>query len=238
MNKHIILAQITIIIAILVALSACEETIILPGDEQINQLRVVGSAKTVKAPDIATTQVGVQTFNREVEAAVAENNKKSEAIINALRQQGIEEKDIRTSQFNIYPQRDWQNGKQGEIIGFQVDNMISITIRKLDTVGKVLQAAINAGANNVYGLNFTLDDPEPLKRELRLKAIEDARKQADDIAKAAGVELGKVIAINDVSWYVPSKGVSYDRAAAEGAVPVESGELNITVQVEVVFSIS
>lgn len=237
MNKYNILAYATIMVLSVFIFSACEEeTIILPGEQQ-NQLRVVGTAKATETPDIATTQIGVQTFNREVEPAVAENNRIAEAIIGAMRQQGIDEKDIKTTNFSIYPQRNWQNGGQGEITGFQVDNMISVTIRNLNIVGKALQAAINAGANNVYGLNFGIDDTETLKRELRLKAIEDARKQAEDIASAAGVELGKIITINDVSYSIPSARVDYDKAAAESAVPIQAGDLDITVQVEIVFSI-
>ncbi len=173
-----ILTVVVIGLISIMALSACEDkdTIILPGAGQQNQLQVTGTATTKKSPDIAIAQIGVQTINKEVEPAVDENNKKAEAIISSLKQLGIAEKDIKTANFNIYPLRDYNN--PNTITGFQVDNTISVTFRKLDIVGKGLQTAIKAGANNIYGIEFTLADPEPVRNELRVLAIQDARKKS------------------------------------------------------------
>jgi len=238
MKIYNLLSYLILPILVMVALSACEDETIILGNEMQNQIRVVGKASMNKAPDIATSQIGVQTFNKEVEPAVAENNRKSDAVISALRQQGIAEKDIYTTQFNIYPQRDYANNRPNEIIGFQVDNMVSVTIRDIKIIGKALQTAINAGANNIHGLNFTISDTETIKRDLRLKAIQDARKQAEDIAAAADIKLGKIITINDLSMSVPIYRANYDKAAAEIAVPIQTGELELSAQVEIVFEIS
>ena len=98
-----------LIIMALIALSACDrETIIMP-DSDDNRIYVTGAATITTSPDIAIAQIGVQTFNKEVEPAVDENNRKTDAIIAALRAQGVNENDMKTTSFNIYPQRDYRD---------------------------------------------------------------------------------------------------------------------------------
>jgi len=223
----------------LVALAACErETVIMP-DSEDNRIHVTGMATVTTSPDIAITQIGVQTFNKEVEPAVDENNRKTDAVIAALRSQGVADKDIRTTSFNIYPQRDYKENTY-EVVGYQVNNTVSATLRDLDSVGKTLQLTIAAGANNISGISFTLDDPEPFRDEARTKAVEDARRRAEGMAEAAGIELGKVISISESSYsgYVVARGESYDVAMAKEEVPIEPGELELTVQVSMVFEIA
>jgi len=227
---------IILIMLSLVVLSACEDkdTIILPGAQPQNQMRVVGTATVNKSPDIAIAQIGVLSFSKEVEAAVAENNEKSGAIIDALKQHGVAQKDIQTTSFNIYPQWDYQK-IPNEIVGFQVNNMVSVTFRDLSSIGKGLQRAIDAGANNIYGITFTLADPEPVRNEVRTLAIQDARKKAESIAQAAGIELGKLISVNELSVSGPI--IYYKGAEASRDVSIEPGELAVTVQVELIFLI-
>ncbi|MFC1715576.1 SIMPL domain-containing protein [Candidatus Poribacteria bacterium] len=232
--------RIYVVLVILGALllSACgDENIILPNGQQ-NQIHVAGTATIKAPPDIATIQIGVQTFSEEVEAAVDENNRKSEDIISALRQEGVAEKDIQTSRFNIYPQRDYKNNRPDIIIGFQVDNIVSATIRDLDSIGKVLQATIEAGANNINGLNFTLDDPTALRDEARAEAIKDARRRADIMAEAAGIQVGNVISITETSYPGPIIArADFSEDAIKSEVPIEPGELELTIQVQVIFAI-
>ncbi|MEK7398059.1 MAG: SIMPL domain-containing protein [Candidatus Poribacteria bacterium] len=225
------------ILLVPVVFYACGDTdnITLSSESQ-NQMRVVGSSSINKSPDIATTQIGVQTIAKEVDPAINENNRKAEAIIAALRNMGIAEKDIRTSSFNITPQRDYQQPNY-PLIGYQIDNMLSVTFRDLTKVGKGLQNAINAGANNIYGVSFTLADPESARSEARTLAIQDARKKAENMASAAGITLGKIISVNEVSSAVSVDSRNYDKAAAEGQVPIQPGELGVVVQVELVYLI-
>lgn len=240
MEKRKKYVMYTALIALaLVALSACEREIVIMPDSEDNRIYVTGTATVTTSPDIAITQIGVQTFNKEVEPAVDENNRKTDAVIAALRAQGVAEKDIRTTSFNIYPQRDYKGNNNYEIVGYQVNNTVSATLRDLDSVGKTLQLTIEAGANNISGISFTLDDPEPFRDEARTKAVEDARRRAEGMAEAAGIELGKVISISESSYsgYVVARGESYDVAMAK-EVPIEPGELELTVQVSMVFAIN
>jgi len=190
---------------------------------------------------IALALVALSACEREIVIMPdSEDNRKTDAVIAALRAQGVAEKDIRTTSFNIYPQRDYKGNNNYEIVGYQVNNTVSATLRDLDSVGKTLQLTIEAGANNISGISFTLDDPEPFRDEARTKAVEDARRRAEGMAEAAGIELGKVINISESSYsgYVVARGESYDAAMAKEEVPIEPGELELTVQVSMVFAIN
>jgi len=231
--------KITILLALsLVVFYACEgtENITLSPTAQ-NQMQVIGSATITKAPDMAVSQIGVQTINKELDPAINENNTKAAAIIDALKQLGIADKDIQTTSFNITPQRDYANNKPNDIIGYQVDNMLSVNFRDLTKIGTGLQKAVNAGANNIYGISFTFADPISLQDEARTEAIKDAVKKANSMADAAGIKLGKIISINEVSSSSPVIIRDYSKADASAAVPIQSGEIGLTVQVQIVYSL-
>lgn len=227
--------------ALLVALlSGCDtgDTIVSPADSGDHRIYVTGSA-TVKAnPDIAQAQLGVQTFADSAAKAVADNNTRSGAIQAALVAQGIGAKDMQTSGFNVYPQMDYPKDQPAVIVGYWASNMLEVKIRDLAEVGDILQAAIDAGANNVSGLYFALEDPDSLLQEARVQAVADARKRAESLVGAAGGKLGKVLSIRETSpWYGPVMArADFAKGAAE-AVPVQPGELEVTGQVEVVFEI-
>jgi len=200
-------------------------------------ISVTGTGTVTLKPDIAKAQIGVQTFDVDAQVAVAENNDKTQGIIEAIKRLGVADKDIQTTQFSVIPQRDWSK-PDPNIIGFQVNNTIVVGIRDLDSVGSVLQASVDAGANNIFGLIFTVDDPTPYKNEARVKAIEDARQRAESMAKASGVKVGKPVSIVEASAGVPPVyRTTLDKAGAEASVPIEVGELEITVTVNVVFEI-
>ena len=233
MKKHIALAILGIFV-----LASCGNDTIITSDEKKNQIRVVGTANVTHTPDIAKTQIGVQTFDKNVDPAINENNRKTKAVIEALIRQGVQEKDIQTASFTINPRRDYTGQDTWKIVGYQVDNLLSVTFRDLNSIGKALQAAITAGANNINGVTFTLDDPETLLEEARVKAVENARERAKDLAEAAGVTLGDAIYIDDLSQSVPVGDYrSYGKADVANEVPVQPGELHLTVQVQVIFAI-
>lgn len=228
------------LLVVITSLYACEDkdTIILQTAPQPNVMRVVGSSTLSTKPNIAIAQIGVQTISSELDPALIDNNKKVDAVINALRQQGVEDKDIKTTAFNVYPLRDYKNNDPNRIVGYQVDNVLSVTFRKMDNIGRGLQSAINAGANNVIGIYFSVSDAESLKNEARTKAIQDAKRKAESMAQSAGINLGKIISINEISASVPiTPKYDYSRSSPESAVPVQPGELEITVQVEIVYEL-
>lgn len=221
------------------ALSGCGGDTVLASAStaQVYTIHVSGRGSTTVTPDMAETRVGVQTFAETADLAVSVNNELTEAVIAAIEAEGVQASDIQTSSFSVRPQRDYRGEEPPPIVGFWVDNTLSVRIRDLSTAGRVLQASIEAGANNVNGLTFTLSDPDPPVREARTRAIEDARAKAETLAAAAGVEVGKVMTIREMSGVIPVFFRAELDAAAGASVPVAPGELEVSAQVEVVFEI-
>ena len=159
-----------------------------------------------------------------------------DAVIAALKAQGIADADIQTANFSVSPQYDFEKETR-DIVGYWVDNRVRAAFRSLPKLGTALQAALDAGANTVYDLRFTMDDSESLLSEARALAVADARQRAQTLAEAAGVKLGKALDIRESSNSYPVYARGAFDEAAGSAVPVESGQLDLTVYVDVLFAI-
>ena len=123
------------------------------------------------------------------------------------------------------------------MIGFWVSNTVEMTLRDLGQVGQMLQVAVDSGANTIYGLQFTVADPDSVEDLARTKAVEDARRRADTLAEAAGVQVGDVVSMRESSINVPSFFRGGADSDASSAVPIEPGSVDVSATVEVVFSI-
>lgn len=204
-------------------------------------ISVTGSGKTVLTPDIATINIGVHTENADVSAALSENNAKAQSVRDALTKFGVKPEDIQTTNFSIYPNQ--QYGPQGEMIGikYSVDNSVFITVRDLTKLGDVLTTTISSGANNIYGITFDVADRDSALSSARLAAVADAKLQADELAAAAGVKVGKVMNIsinasNPTPVYANGYGGGGGAMAAAPA-PISSGQLIVTVDAYVTYKI-
>ncbi|MFN2225889.1 MAG: SIMPL domain-containing protein [Anaerolineae bacterium] len=207
-------------------------------------ITVVGRGSTSVEPDIARVSVGVETSAATIAEAVDENEAQMESVLGALREAGIADKDIQTTNFSIsldrYPEQVVRSdeGQQAQPV-YRVSNMVNVTIRDLDQVGAVLDAVIESGANNIWGVSFTIDDPAEAQAEARADAVENARERAQALAELSGVELGPVMSVSEV---VSGGGVPmvYDtvveRAAGAGT-SISPGELEISYQVQVSYFI-
>jgi hypothetical protein len=183
----------------------------------------------------------VHTDSKDAAEAVSENNVLTQKVIDALLAQDIESKDIRTSNFSVYPQQ--QYGPNGELLGttFVVDNTVVVTVRDLGTIGELLDAAVGAGANNIYGVSFDVTNKEAAQEEARTKAVQNAQAMAAQLAEAAGVTLGAIQTISAYSSapvpYYDVKG--YGGVGAEAAsVPISAGQLTISADVSIIYEIS
>ena len=236
MSKHLVG-----LLLMLLALSRCGkqgDTIISSGEIQ-KQITVTGQATIQIAPDIARAQLGVQTFAVSLDEAISENNRRASAASAVLKAGGVAEADIKTAVFQVHVQRDYKEDRVGQIVGYWVNNAVSVTLRDLTRVGQLLQATIEAGINSVDNLVFTLNDFEPVRSQVRVLAMQDARRRAETLAQTAGVELGQPIRIDELGFGGPIyQRASYDAGReGAGAVPVEGGQLEVTAQVNVVFEI-
>ncbi len=206
-------------------------------------LTVTGSGKVYITPDIAYINIGVHTEGSRASQALRENNELSAKVVDAIKALGVEDKDIQTSNFNIYPQQQFTpDGQPTGEIKYVVDNTVYVTVRDLTKLGELLDAAVQAGANTVYGIQFDLSDSSSAMDEARKLAVEDARRTAEKLAEAAQVTLGKILSINIYGSSVPAPyvmgkgGGGY--AVAEAAVPVSPGQMVITVEVNIAFEIT
>jgi uncharacterized protein YggE len=211
----------------------------------VGSITVVGEGTVNIRPDITRANIGVEVVRNSVQEASAENKVAIEAVLEALRAQGIEERDIQTSGFSIYAER---YGPEGPLpddqVRYRVSNNVMVTIRNLDNVGTVLDAAVEAGANNIYGVEFAIDDPSGVEAEARASAIEDAQVKAQDLAQLNGVGLGQVVAVSEI---IGMGGGYYNSNFAQGsmfqmggggAAPISPGELKLTMQVQVSYAIA
>jgi hypothetical protein len=207
-------------------------------------ITVTGSGKAYLEPDIAYVNIGVHTENKDVAEAVASNNKQTQDVTEALLDAGVEEQDIQTKNFNIYPQQkyDPQGQPTGEIM-YVVDNNVYVTVRDLDTIGELLSAAVKAGANSINGIQFDVSDNSEVLTEAREDAVEHAEAAAEDLAQATDVSLGEILSINTYGTNIPAPlyegkgGGGIMLAQAAPPVPVSPGQLILTVDIVVVYNI-
>jgi uncharacterized protein len=204
----------------------------------VNSLTVSGSGEAFGSPDIAYLEVGASFGDADVVVAFQTVNDTMDKVIQTLVDLGIERKDLRTTGINMYTEERYtpDQGPTGEFI-YRVSNTVRITIRNVDIVDQVIVAAIGAGANNVYGFNFGIADTTELEREARVNAVADARARAAHLAETMGVKLGDPIIITETT----NSGVPALAAPAMsggGGAPVEEGQLSVSVQLQVTFSIS
>jgi len=243
-NKTFIYSAL-FILAIL--LSACgSQTVEAAKSAQVTEqppvrtLNVNGSAKVQLSPDIAYISIGVHTENENANKAMNSNNTQATKVIEAIKALGVDPKDIQTTNFSIYPSQ--QYGPSGEMLGLKyvVDNTVYVTLRDISKIGDLLGAATDAGANTISGISFDVADKSAALSEARKNAVDDARKTAEELALAAGVTLGPIQSINYSNYmptpvYMDAKGGNTAMAAAP--VPIQTGTLTITADVNIVFEI-
>jgi uncharacterized protein YggE len=204
-------------------------------------ITVSGIGKSSVVPDRVSFTVGLQTVGNTVEEATNQNNEKLAKVLAALKAAGAQQKHIQTSGFSIWPQQDHRQGALPRIIGYQVSNSLIVRTEKVVDAGRLLQAAVNAGANTSSGLHFEVTDPAKGRDEGLRAAFADAREKAGLLAQAAGRTLGRTLRITEGVQAAPPP-IPLPRAAmrAEASVtevPVASGTQDTTYTVSAVFEL-
>ncbi len=177
-------------------------------------ISINGYGKVTGRNDIAVTTIGFSNTDKEVSIAQSENKKVMDKVMADLNQLGIEDKDLQ-SNYMIYPEYNYTQDKGSVLKGYKVTHNITVKIRDLSKVNEVLNLAGKYGANEVSGLNFTIDDPENLKKEAREKALSDAKEKAQILANNLGLKLGSVMYYSE---YEATNDAYYSRSfmGAEG----------------------
>lgn len=204
-------------------------------------ISVTGIGEARGNPDMATVTVGVNVSNRDIDEAVEESNRVIEAITQALSELGIPAEDIQTSNFSIWGEDQWdpETGQRLEEKLYRVDSTLQVNLHQVEDVGAVLAMAIQNGANNVYGLNFGIDDPSSLADEARKAAIQDARRRAEQIAQELGVTLGEVVSATEASGarVTPFFETAMGMGGGGGEPPISEGQMTVSVSMSVSYAI-
>ncbi|MBI2860262.1 MAG: SIMPL domain-containing protein [Chloroflexi bacterium] len=207
---------------------------------------VSGEGKVTVVPDVAIINLGVEAQAATVAEAQEKATTAMQSVMDELKAQGVAEKDIRTTQFSIYPVRRWAEDRQQEVlIGYRVNNMVTAKVRQVENAGTVIDVVARAGGDNVRvsGISFTVDKPEVYHQEAREKAVADAKAKAEQLAGLAGARLGKPTFISESGGFIPPMPVA--RMAFESAVPmpapapapISPGETEIRLSVQIAYSL-
>lgn len=202
-------------------------------------LTVAGVGEVEAAPDIAEIEAGVANESKVAADALNANNVAMQALFENLASFNIESTDIQTTAFNVFPVYSRGQGER-RINAYRVENRIRVKVRDLDRFGEILDSLIGKGANVVHSINFAFADAKILQDQARVAAVENAREKARLYAKAAGVTLGKVIALQEenLSGFAPTPPMARTMRAEAASVPIAAGQGSLSVRVTVSFEIN
>lgn len=207
-----------------------------------NTIQVTAKGTVRVEPDIAYITLGVQSQAKNAEDAQQANMEKMAALYQALGQMGVPERDYHTAQYSVSPNYTY-SGSTPRITGYTTTNMIEVTMRELDQIGALLDAAAKAGMNQAYSLQFSLENPDTAGLDALETALTNAQAKAQLMATVAGVQIVRVLSIGDsaVSAVTPYddgyRSYKAEAAADMALVPISSGTMEVTVQASVVYEI-
>jgi uncharacterized protein YggE len=249
MKLKVLFAVGMVLILVMVGLAGCgaqsgnDKPISVNMGNQQTGIWVNGEGKITVVPDVASLSLGVSAQAGTVADASAQAASAMKKIMDALKANGVAEKDIQTQYFNIQQLTRWDDKNQQQIvIGYLVSNTVVAKIRTMDKVGLVIDAAVEAGGDltRINGLNFSVDKPEQYSSQARELAMNNAKAKAEQMAKLAGVNLGKATFITENSYTPYQNYPIMAKDSASGSVPttpITPGELDVTLNVQIYYSI-
>lgn len=203
-------------------------------------LSITATGKVTAEPDLATITMGVTTEAKTAAAALSQNATQMNGLFRVLRGAGIAERDIQTSNFSLSPRYSYPERSSPRLDGFTASNNVAVRVRKLDTLGTVLDAVVREGGNTFSGLTFSVDDDTALRDQAREKAMTEALARAELYATAAGYKVARIVTINEGGEYQPQTIQSSRMMAMDSAEssPIAGGELTYTSTVNVTFELT
>jgi uncharacterized protein len=205
-------------------------------------LHVSASADVRTVPDTAMISAGVVTQAVTAKAAMQANATRMSAVMEAIKSAGVEAKDIQTSGFNLQPQYRYGENQPPVVTGYQASNNVNVRLRKIDSVGPVMDALVAKGANQINGPSFMVTNEEAALDQARKEAVTKARKRADLYAEAAGMRVKRILSINEGGGMPPPmpmmRGMAMESAKAMADTPVASGETSLSVTVNMLFELA
>ncbi len=205
-------------------------------------ITVTGEGKASGTPDVAVLSLGVSSLKPTVKEARDDAAGTMQNVISAIKGDGVADEDVQTTQYDISPEYDYPQNGSPKLTGYRVTNTVTIKVRDVNNTSKVLDDVTAAGGDivQVQGITFTIDNPETLQDQARGDAVNDAKARAQRIADTAGVKLGAPISISEGSNVQPMPvfaGAANGLGAAAPSTPIETGQLDVDITVQVVFAI-
>jgi len=217
--------------------------------ESRDTITVSDKGEVYAKPDLALVNFSVITEAKTVEEAMADNTENMNAVIEFIKGQGVEDKDLKTTSFNIYPRYEWQekatcvppcpSGKR-VLVGYEIRQSLQVKIRDMGKIGEIIEGATTSGANEVGNLQFTIDNQDELKKQARDEAIEKAKVKAQELALKLGVNLVRITNFSE-SGVVPRFYAFEESMVGIGggeAPQIETGENKIEVTVTITYEIN
>jgi len=244
----VFLVSLTVLVSVKIANEIKERKYIGQGVEPQNIITVSATGEIYARPDLVLVTFSTVTEEKTVNEALSKNTEKMNGIIEFIKGQGVEEKDLKTTSFNIYPRYEWYEKTeippypQGKrvLVGYEVRQSLEVKIRDIGKIGDIIQGATDAGANQVSDLRFTIDKEDELKKEARGQAIEKAKEKAQELASQLGVNLIRITNFQESS--IPPRFYALEEAAmgkGGGEAPqIEPGENLIKVTVTITYEIN
>ena len=238
MKRNILVVLASLIV--IGSLVACSTTpAVVSSQPIVRTLSSSGTGEVYLVPDVAYIYVGVKADAENVTDALNKNNTQANAVAQALKDQGVEAKDIQTTSFNVYPMQDYAPDGTISRSYFVVENTVYITVRDLAKLGSLLDAVVKSGANTINSISFDVKDKETAMAQARDLAIANAKAEAESIAKASGVKLGDLQYVSAYTNNVPTP--MYDAKggtmSAATNVPISAGQLVISASASMTYEI-
>jgi uncharacterized protein YggE len=199
---------------------------------------VSGTGRVAVQPDVAELRLGITTARPSIEVARADAAATMTGILAAIDAAGIDRHDVRTTLLSVQPRYDYRDGKAPALTGYELANVVDVTVRDLALLGDVVDGTLAAGATSMDSLAFRVDDPAPAEREARVAAVAVARARADVLAEATGLEIvGVADVVEGSPAGAPVLRMKAERMtmAADPATPIEAGTTEVVVHVTVTY---
>ena len=233
--------KITGLMTILCLLISCS----MAFAQETRTISVDGTSVIKAMSDRATVNISIESTAKDAKEASAQNAIVMNKIQKDIMALAITKDNIKTTNYNLYPLYNRKDNGRQEITGYSVSNQITVTVDNIDIVGNVIDTAINAGANSVNSVEFSLKDPQSYKDKVLVQAINDAKRKADIIAKTLGKNVVNVVSVNSNNSYIEARtfnSMMYAKAADSAAVgassPIQAGDISVKANVSIVFEIN
>lgn len=217
-----------------------------------NTITVSGTGEIYTKPDLAMVSFSVTNEASTVDKAVGQNTEKMNAVIKAVKEQGVKDEDVKTTDFYVYPRYEYQKSEteiysyppqKRVLVGYEVRQSLEVKIRDLSKIGAIIETGTSSGANEVGGLQMKVDKEEEFQKQARGQAIDNAKEKAKELAKQIGVKLGKISSFSDstspVDMYSATKSSVPPGMGIGGAesADIQTGQNKITSNVSITYEI-